>query len=238
MADNIFVIDNDSRSHYLSDTIVTAAFALKGDIRWGKSLSALDEMIKRHGNPRFLVLDNDLDGELGIKWIRKALQEGKLPPETIIAAISSSNVELVFEEHQDLNTHGIGAFLKPHVAEMCLWMGLRDRDLNQGEPSAVSQYEVYDVNRVNQIMYTEFGKNIYKSIYPQGYLSELHHPRTWPYADGGLIVGETNTVGVFQHLLSSDLEPRELMGWESGRFIDAFARIRNEGNGKNPERDG
>ena len=238
MADKIFVIDDDYRMPALKDMVSNLALALKGDIYWGGSLTSLNEMIQRVGSPKFLVLDNNLPDGQGINWIATALKEGRLSPETIIAAMSSSNTTLVFEHYEGLNRSGVGAFLKPHSAELSLWMAMRNRLIKDGQAPIVSQKEIYDINNVDISFYSSFGKRVREVFYQTEFMKDLLNlGLQWSYKDGEIVVPENKTLGIFQQMLAEGMEPRDILAMNSDRLLEILRETRGEIERRHPERE-
>lgn len=240
MSTNTYIVEDDTADP-LYYAHLASMLAFKGDIYWVRHLGELQSLIDKNGFPKRLILDNNLGDGSGLDWLEKALINGTFSPDVIIAALSSTNISLVLNRYHDLNQRGIGAFPKPHIAELVLWMTLKEKDKRDNTNFYWNQDDLYNVTGTDNYCLTNFGKNFIDGLGMRIDIFKPYHPayrdrKKLLFQSNSLVVRKENTYGMLSNLLSSGLGPKDIMGKPQEFFFDWYQRQTGEGSMKSQER--
>ncbi len=226
------VLVEDDTADAVKFAVCASALAFKGDVWWVNGLSDLNALLFKNGPPERLIIDNNLGDGSGIEWLNRSFKEGSLPPQTIVAALSSTNVSLVLKSYRGLNSFGVGAFPKPHIAELVLWMALREKENKEGANDYWNQHHLYDVEKSDTTFLTPFGRRFDRVFFNIQNLGRLHPSvlKNWLFQSGSLVVPETETFGLLQHMVSKEgLSAEQILGMKIDGFLERVRLIQGEG---------
>lgn len=229
------VVVEDDTADAVKNAVITASLAFKGDVFWAWGLRDLDSIIANNGVPNRIILDNNLEDGRGYDWLNAPANSDIIRGDTVIAALSSTNMSLIIREYKQLNLKGLGAFPKAHIAELCLWMALQEKYKGtEIEEYWRDQRNLYDVINSDDTFMTGFGRRVDKSIsintLPR--LAVIHPSRmsmdTWPFQNRSIIIPANDSVGLFQRMLRDGMKPEDIHNGDAELFRQYVEKIKTD----------